>query len=260
MSDLTTAEDRCRGVPVGLAAGDRIGGPIRMAVRLAESLVETGGFDAADVLGRYLAWWREGAFDTGPVSARALALVAAGMSVQQAAAQVHREFGGMTAGCNPAHRSPPLAMLAAIADDHPAGCALAEARLTHHDPLAGEVAAAATRLCRALVRGDGWGVALQQVNEFAAPDGPGSNGGFAPDVLRAALHFVGSSACFTEALGRSLAFAGPSNYCPVLVGAVAGARWGESAVPSPALAHVEILPRVRAAAEALAPGWADDAR
>ena len=40
MSDITTAEDRCRGVLVGLAAGDKIGGPIRMAVRLAESLVD----------------------------------------------------------------------------------------------------------------------------------------------------------------------------------------------------------------------------
>ena len=78
MSDLTTAEDRCRGVLIGLAAGDCIGGPIRMALRLAESLVETGRFDAADVLGRYLAWWRQGAFDTGPVSDRALELVAGG--------------------------------------------------------------------------------------------------------------------------------------------------------------------------------------
>jgi ADP-ribosylglycohydrolase len=257
MSELTSAEDRCRGVLVGLAAGDRIGGPIRMALRLAESLVETGRFDAADVLGRYLAWWRQGAFDTGPVSARTLALVAAGMPVEEATAQVHRESGGMTAGCNPAHRSPPLAMLAAVADDDLAGCALAEARLTHHDPLSGEVAAAATGLCRALVRGDGWGVAMRQVGGFASPEGPGSNGGFAPDVLRAALRFVGTSARFAEALDRSLAFAGPSNYCPVLVGAVAGARWGASAVPPPALAHDEILPRVRAVADALAAGWAE---
>jgi ADP-ribosylglycohydrolase len=151
-------------------------------------------------------------------------------------------------------------MCAAVAAADLAGCALAEARLTHHDPLAGEVAAAATRLCRALVRGDVWDVALRQVGGFAAPEGPGSNGGFAPDVLRAALHFVGSWARFTEALDRSLAFAGPSNYCPVLVGAVAGARWGASAVPPPALAHVEILPRVRAAAETLALGWAVDAK
>src|SRR5436305_9359286 len=103
MSDTTNAGDRCRGVLVGLAAGDKIGGPIRMAVRLAESLVACGGFNPSDTLERYLAWWREGAFDTGPVSDRTLELIAAGMPVQKATAQVHGEFGGMTAGCNPAH-------------------------------------------------------------------------------------------------------------------------------------------------------------
>jgi ADP-ribosylglycohydrolase len=256
MNDLTTVEDRCRGVLVGLAAGDRIGGRIRMALRLAESLLEMGRFDAADVLGRYLAWWREGAFDTGPVSARALALVAAGMSVPKATAQVHRESGGRTAGCNAAHRSPPLAMCAGIADGDLAGCAMAEARLTHHDPLAGDVAAAVTRLCRALVRGDAWKTARRHVDAFADAEAPGDNGGFAPEVLRAAVYFVGSSAGFTEALEPSLVFAGQSNYCPVLVGAVAGARWGASTVPALALGHVEILPSVRTAAEALASGWA----
>ena len=256
MTDFTTAEDRCRGVLTGLAAGDRIGGPIRMAVRLAESLLACGGFHPADILKRYLAWYQEGAFDTGPVSGRAFALVAAGVPVHEATAQVHREFGGMTAGCNPAHRSPPLAMLAAIADEDLAGCAMAEARLTHYDPLAGEVAAAVNKLCRAPIRGAGWQDAVQEAGSFASQEGPGNNGGYAPDVLRAALFFVGTSACFTEALDRSLAFAGPSNYCPVLVGAVAGARFGASAVPAPALAHVEILPRVRAVADALAAGWA----
>jgi ADP-ribosylglycohydrolase len=255
MIDLTTAEDRCRGVLLGLAAGDRIGGPIRMALRLAESLAETGRFDAADVLGRYLALWREGAFDTGPVSARALALVAAGLPVEDATAQVHREAGGMTAGCNPAHRSPPLAMCAVVDDDGLGDCAMAEARLTHHDPLAGEVAAAVNKVCRALIRGVGWHDAVQEAGNFAVREGPGNHGGYAPDVLRAALYFAGASASFTLALDRLLAFAGPSNYCPVLVGAVAGARWGASAIPHPALAHVEVLPRVQAAADALAAGW-----
>jgi ADP-ribosylglycohydrolase len=49
--------DRVRGILIGLAAGDRNGGPIRMAVHLAESLAEKGRFDAEDVFGRYLAWW-----------------------------------------------------------------------------------------------------------------------------------------------------------------------------------------------------------
>lgn len=170
-------------------------------MRLAESLLELGRFDAADVLDRYLCWWQEGAFDTGPVGDRALELQAAGMVVLEATAQAHREFGGKTAGCNPAHRSPPLAMLGSLADDDLNGCALAEARLTHYDPLAGEVAAAVSKLCRSLIRGTAWGVALQGCGKFAAPEGPGNNG-FAPDVLRAALHFVGTSGNFVEALER----------------------------------------------------------
>ena len=52
-----------------------------------------------------------------------------------------------------------------------------------------------------------------------------------------------------------LDFAGPANYCPVLVGAISGARWGASAITPPALAHVDILSRIRAAADALAVGW-----
>ena len=68
MSDATTAEDRCQGLLVGLAAGDQIGGPIRMAVRLAESLLDCGGFDPADILNRYLGWWRERSRQGGRVS------------------------------------------------------------------------------------------------------------------------------------------------------------------------------------------------
>jgi ADP-ribosylglycohydrolase len=255
MSDITTVEDRCRGILIGLAAGDRIGGPIRMAVRLAESLFDCTSFDTADILERYLAWWREGAFDTGPVSDRVFALLAAGMPVQDATAQVHREFNGMTAGCNPAHRSPPLSMLAAIADKDLAACAMTDAGLTHHDPIAGEVAATVSKLGRSLIHGDAWHVALRECGGFDDQEGPGNNGGFAPDVLRAAVYFVNKSACFAEALDRSLAFAGPANYCPVLVGAIAGGRWGASAIPPSSLAHVDILPRVKAAAESLAAGW-----
>jgi ADP-ribosyl-[dinitrogen reductase] hydrolase len=233
MSDTTTAEGRCRGVLFGLAAGDQIGGPIRMAVRLAESLLDCGCFDPDDLLERYLGWWREGAFDTGPVSGRALALMASGKRVPDATAQVHREFGGKTAGCNPAHRSPPLSMLASLDDDDLPECAMTEARLTHYDSVAGEVAAAVNKLCRSLIRGVCWEDAVLKSGSFVKQDGPGSNGGFAPDVLRAALHFVGMSACFVE----SLVFAAAANYSPVLVGAIGGACWGASAIPQASLAH-----------------------
>ena len=252
----TATQDRCRGVLIGLAAGDHIGGPVRMAVRLAESLIACNGFDPSDAFHRYLTWWREGAFDTGPVANRVLALVAEGSSVGEASAQVHRETGGKTAGCNPAHRSAPLAMSAPVADADLAACATAEAGLTHHDPLAGEVAAAVNTLCRALIRGVGWDAAVRAAGGFGGDDPPNHNGGYAPEVYRAAVFFVGTSGGFAEALERAVAFAGAANYCPVLVGTIGGARWGGVAVPGAALIHVgALLPRVRTVADALAARW-----
>ena len=109
--DMSSVQDRVEGVLIGLAAGDRIGGPVRMAIRLAESLLERGAFDCSDVAARYQAWWREGAFDTGPVAARVFELVASGYSFDAASERVHLLTDGETAGCNPAHRSAPLAMM-----------------------------------------------------------------------------------------------------------------------------------------------------
>ena len=74
-------------------------------------------------------------------------------------------------------------------------------------------------------------------------------------MLRAAVHFVAGAGTFEGALAEALAFAGPANYCPVLVGAMAGARWGASAIPERATAHCEVMPRVVQAAEILAQDW-----
>ena len=104
---MSETRDRIRGVLLGLAAGDRNGGPIRMAVRLAESLSDRRQFDPEDILSRYLAWWRDGAFDTGPTTAAVLSLVDGGMDGIEAVKRVHNESVGMTAGCNPAHRCVP---------------------------------------------------------------------------------------------------------------------------------------------------------
>ena len=96
------------------------------------------------------------------------------------------------------------------------------------------------------------GHGLAEVWWVRRPGGAGQQRRICAGRASAALHFVGTSGCFAEALERSLAFAGPANYCPVLVGAIAGARWGASAIMPSSLAHVAILPRMTAAADALA--------
>jgi ADP-ribosyl-[dinitrogen reductase] hydrolase len=259
-------EDRAAGVLLGLAAGDRIGGPSRMALRVAESLRDRKAFDVADIGRRYLDWWREGAFDTGPTVARVLSLVASGVSFERASISIDEGSGGMTAGCNPAHRSAPLAMCASLEDSALDPAAAAEARLTHRHPLAGETAAVVVRLCRTLIQGASWPVALgaaaagrtpQLRRAVEIPRGEGlSRDGFAPEVLRSAIHFLNVSDSLPSALVRSWDFAGPANYCPVLVGSIGGARWGRSRIEEVLLRHHgELAQPLTAVALALAGGW-----
>jgi len=262
---VCNVKDRVEGILLGLAAGDRNGGPIRMAVRLAESLVERGCVDVDDIGARYMDWWHEGAFDTGPTAARVFTLVDSGMSFHAAARQVHVETGEQTAGCNPAHRSAPLAMLPGLNAQQLTDFAVREATLTHYHPLSGDIAAAVVVICHELVKGAAWEDAVGLARADRLPETKAAltnpepdslnSGGFAPDVLAAAIHFVGSSNTFDAALEASLQFAGPANYCPVLVGSIGGARWGASNISDAMLEHCDILPRVRSAAASLASRW-----
>jgi ADP-ribosylglycohydrolase len=93
-----------------------------------------------------------------------------------------------------------------------------------------------------------------QALDLASP-APLSPGGYAPEVLQAAVQFVAVYDSFADALGASLAFAGSANYCPVLVGVVAGARWGATAIPPTMLPEWGLMDRVRNAAEILAHEW-----
>jgi hypothetical protein len=74
-------------------------------------------------------------------------------------------------------------------------------------------------------------------------------------VLQAAVHFVTTNVSFDTALDATLRFAGPANYCPVLVGAIGGARWGGRAIDDSRLQHCRDRRRVEAVAKALAAEW-----
>src|SRR5262245_43495411 len=149
-------QDRGIGVLVGLAAGDRIGGPIRMALQLGRSLLEKQQFDPGHVMQCYMDWWKSGGYDTGPTAAHVFQLIASGTPARKAARQAHVASGELTAGCNPAHRAAPLATAFFLPDESLREVAIAEAALTHFDSIAGDVSAVVVCLCRALIRGTKW--------------------------------------------------------------------------------------------------------
>ena len=47
-----------------------------------------------------------------------------------------------------------------------------------------------------------------------------NNGGYVLDVMHSAMHFLDMN----DSLEKSLAFAGPANYCPVIVGIIENIR------------------------------------
>ncbi len=236
--------NRAQGLLLGLAAGDRNGGPIRMASFVAKTLLSRSAFDPDDLFNRYLDWWHTDAFDTGEVFTRVFHYLEQGIDRVEAARRTDDDLGGLTGGCNPAHRASVLAAAGFLTDTEVADFAREEARLTHYSPIAGEVSAAVAELCRRLIRGFDWGVALGRIPPVALPGGrlgfprnELSRGGFAPQVFAAAVHFLDRAESFEKALESSLEFAGPANYCPVLVGSIGGARWGADKIPAGQLNH-----------------------
>ena len=220
----------------GLAAGERNGGPIRMALRLGASLHACGGFDAEDVFARYHDWWLNGAFDTGNVFMHVMALADRGFSAGEAAGLAHQKLDGQTAGVNAAHRIAPLACYLPISDAELPRLARLEAALTHHHELAGEASAFVAVLLRALLRGEALPAAVERARQQASTELlevldsgnlPFEENGFAPMILANALHFVLQATDFDSALEPALAHAGGANYSPVLVGAIAGAAFGD---------------------------------
>lgn len=263
------AAHRAAGVLLGLAAGDRNGGPTQMAVRLAEVILEKQGYHISESAESYLRWWQEEAFDAGSTTGSVLRKLDEGIPLDRAAAQVHRESGRKTAGCNPAHRASPLAAAQFLSDEQLERFAFLESTITHWDPLAGEAAVATVVLCRKLIQGLPWEEALREASfgrHFKINAALQSNtndklsqDGYAPNVLKAAVFHLQEHDHFEAALSASIHFAGPANYCPVLVGAIGGARWGASAVPKALLKHLssESLPRLQAAAQQLSQTWSD---
>ena len=208
----------------GLAAGDRNGGPVRLATLLYQS--SHNGFDEELAFKAYADWVLGDGFDTGPTLQQVVGLHRLGLSISDAVRANHRSVGD-SAGIAPAHRSAALLMRAQ--GEELIDLALREAQLSHWDPVAGQCSAASLMLCEGLLNASSMSALHNKIEKrFVGLQLQGKNlssGGYAPDVLAAAWHFTSRSESFDQALEPALKFAGTDNYCPVLVGLWAASRW-----------------------------------
>lgn len=208
----------------GYLKSDKNGGPTRLAKILSESLITCNGFDKDDLVKRYLDWWDNGAFDTGPTFAMVFEKISNGVSTKDASFEVDKYLKGATAGCGPVHRIAPLASFKIIPTNQIIEIAREEAKITHYHPDAGNCSAIMALLCRYIIEGHSWDdckkliINNDQISTTwnSIKNSNLHNGGYVLDVMHSALYFLEQE----DSLKKSLIFAGPANYCPIIVGII----------------------------------------
>ncbi|MCI0589027.1 MAG: ADP-ribosylglycohydrolase family protein [Planctomycetes bacterium] len=291
--------EKFEGCLLGLAVGDALGGPLEfltrdqigirhatvtemigggwldlrpgettddtaMALALAESLVAKKGFDPADVMQRYLRWYRTGPKDIGNTIRAALRQVDDGGDWKEAATRASEIVRGETAGNGAMMRCAPLALLRhrdlnALVRD----CA-AEARLTHLDPRAGAGSAAlGVTIALALQETDRKKIldrAFEALENNAdgvpnlLPDVATKREGelrpetFVLDSLEVALwHFLRAKN-FEECLVKIVNTGGDADTIGAIAGALGGAFWGLGAIPTRWLRTIQERTTIKALA------------
>jgi ADP-ribosyl-[dinitrogen reductase] hydrolase len=273
---LTPAQrDRARGALLGLAVGDALGttlefsrrdsrprhtemtggGPFdlpagawtddtSMALALAESLLAQGGLAPLDLMQRFLAWWRDGAysctgtcFDIGNVTAKALG------QFERVGDPIAGPIAENTAGNGSLMRVAPAALFA-LGNRVEAMCiAREQSRTTHGAPQALDACAFFTGLLvDAVVDGRkptprpfGGHAA---VNAVAAGSYLGlsrdavSSSGYVIDTLQAALWAWSETTTFEDALVLAVNLGDDADTVGAVTGQIAGAMYGASAIPA----------------------------
>ncbi|WP_428120941.1 ADP-ribosylglycohydrolase family protein [Candidatus Poriferisodalis sp.] len=286
MSD-STPRDRFRGCLLGLAAGDALGttpefknpgsfdpiddmvggGPFRlmpgqwtddtsMALCLATSLVECGGFDPTDQMQRYVRWWREGylsstgdCFDIGITVSGALSRFV----------QHGDPYAGstdpMSAGNGSLMRLAPVPMYYAGHASEAIAMAADSSRVTHQAPEAVDACRYFTGLLVGALQGVNkqtllspgycpverlWEhdplaekIALVAGGSFKDRDPPHIKGtGYVVDALEAALWAFHRSDGFREGALRAVNLGDDADTTGAIYGQVAGAHYGAEAIPA----------------------------
>jgi ADP-ribosyl-[dinitrogen reductase] hydrolase len=274
--------DKAVGALVGLAVGDALGAPIEgvgpddlegehtemtgggiyllrpgqgtgdteMALRLATSLVETGGYDADRALGSYVGWYRGDPPGMSDHMRQVLGSVEGGDNAYRATSAQH--LGGeMTSGNGAVMRTTPIGIAFAGRENALRDATIADSALTHFDPLAGKVALLHNQVLSWVLTG-GPQFAFNQlkdpewlddrIEDVVIPATAGVLGyatalsreepGSALASLAIALAAFFNADDFEQGLVWAVNLGGDTDTNGAVTGALLGARLGTAAIPS----------------------------
>jgi ADP-ribosyl-[dinitrogen reductase] hydrolase len=295
-------QDKALGALLGLAVGDALGAPVEgaaasdlggdhremtgggalglrpgqgtgdtsMAMALAASLVELGGYDADAALRSYVGWYRSDPPGMSDHMRSVLATVDGGSDAYRATSALHFD-GGVSSGNGAVMRATPIGVAFAGRDDAVRDATVADAALTHFDPLAGKVALLHNQVLSWVLVG-GPKLAFDQlknpewlddrVEDVVIPATAGVMGyavalareepGSALASLAIALAAFFNAEDFEQGLVWAVNLGGDADTNGAVTGALLGARLGAAAIPPRWLEALEQREEVEAVGRRLA--------
>jgi len=295
--DQAGIHDRAQGALIGLAVGDALGttlefsirdaqphhaemtggGPFNldpgtwtddtsMALALADSLVAMQGFDADDLMSRFVRWWRHGEYS--PVGA----CFDIGMTTR-AVLQRYLDTGNPNSGCTQEDsagngsvmRLSPVALLTLHDKGECRRIAAAQSRTTHAAPQAVEGCVFFAEKLRRAILGETKEAVLapetwdghDAVRAIAAASWRGlprekiSATGYVIHTLEAACWAVEQTSTFEDALVLAVNLGDDADTVGAVTGQLAGAIYGYSSIPARWLEHLAWRSRLITVAEEL---------
>lgn len=218
-----------------------------MALCIGESILSQGCFDPADTAERFLRWFQSGPRDVGNTITVAMHALAQGERWDRAGRWAHERLSGRSAGNGAMMRCAPLALLDYRLPEQLIEESVQSALITHWDNRARYGAAGLNLAIAALLQGETPEQALRQAADgvrSACPEvaalfesaGAGEREelcptGFSNDTLRLALWCFVHTTSFEEAVVTAVNLGGDADTGGAVCGALAGARYGLSAIP-----------------------------
>ncbi|MDE2371654.1 MAG: ADP-ribosyl-[dinitrogen reductase] hydrolase [Burkholderiales bacterium] len=197
------------------------------------------GFDTRLIADAYAAWWRGRPVDCGNTCRRGIQRYLFDGSLQGPVNDGDAGNGALMR-CLPA-------LLATLDDDAVfESVALAQARITHHNPLSDAAVLGVGRLLRLQLQGGDAVASTVLVDAFVAAHPvfrhrpyPGRASGYVVDTVQTVLHHFAAHADFEDALVATVNLGDDADTTGALVGMLAGARCGVHGLPRRWLARLE---------------------
>jgi ADP-ribosyl-[dinitrogen reductase] hydrolase len=238
-----------------------------MMLCLAESLADAGDLAPEDTMARYLAWFDGRPRDVSLTVRTVMLSLRAGTPWDLASRRAYEILGSSTAGNGSLMRCVPLALRYVADADMRRECSRRESTLTHFDTLAGWACAAFNDLVVAAMTGELSELAVPIAASLREEDDRVSasvrealqaepeeihSSAFVLDSLKLALWSVVRTSSFEDALVVTVNLGGDADTNGAITGALAGAAYGEAAIPDRWTAPLLVAARVRDVADRLA--------